>query len=117
MIEKKFKLNPDQIKPIAPGRGACFASNKITIEGRKVGYMYREIPGDRGFSGWVFLAGDESREYLDDPENIAIYDVNTICNYDTDIIPFLDAGYNKAFVRDSETGKFIAEEFSPPVDS
>ncbi len=41
-------------------------------------------------SGWRFFAGDESEEYLADPANVEIYDVNTIANYDPEIVPFLD---------------------------
>ena len=38
----KFRLL-DKIVMIIPDVGYCFATNKITIEGMKVGYMYRGI--------------------------------------------------------------------------
>lgn len=38
----------------------------------------------------VFFSGTETQEYVDDPNNIEIYDVNTIANYDSAIIPFLN---------------------------
>lgn len=75
---------------MATGHGGCFGTEMITVEGHKVGYMYREQPHDTE-TGWVFTAGLESQEYMDDPKNLAIYDVNTIANYDCEIIPFLDA--------------------------
>ena len=65
------------------------ATNRITVEGFPVGYMYREEPRDNGDSGWCFFAGNESDDYVQIPENIAIYDVNTVANYDKDIIPYL----------------------------
>jgi hypothetical protein len=55
---KKFKLTADQIKPLVTGRGACLATDKITVEGRRVGYMYRERPDNKLDSGWRFFAGD-----------------------------------------------------------
>ena len=55
---KKFKLRADQIKPIAPGHGACIASDMITVHGKKVGFMYREEPRDEVDSGWCFNRGD-----------------------------------------------------------
>jgi len=56
--------------------------------------MYRVAPGLKttfADSGWVFLSGMESLAYLDEPRNLAIYDVNKIANYDPDIIRLLDA--------------------------
>jgi len=38
--------------------------------------------------------------------NHAIYDVNTIANYDPEIIPFLNAPIGSAFERDSD-GKIV----------
>lgn len=63
------------------------------------------------------MSGLESDEYLNDPDNLAIYDVNTIANYDPDIIPFLDAPIGSAFERNSESGQFRrVEDWSPPRD-
>ena len=64
-----------------------------------VGYMYRTRPHDELDSGWAFLAGDEEEAYMDDPNNLEIYDVNTIANYDPKIIPLLDAPVGSAFIR------------------
>ena len=94
MPEKRFKLRPDEIRPLAPGRGGCYATDHITVDGHRVGYMYRERPDvGAGFfdSGWRFFSGLESDEYANNSDNVAIYDVNTIANYDPEIIPFLDA--------------------------
>ncbi len=109
---KKFKLKASDIKPVAEGYGACYASDHITVEGRKVGYMYREEPDNDSDSGWRFLSGEESQEYLDNPDNLAIYDVNTIANYDPAIVEYLSAEVGSAYAR-SENGRFVPEE--PPV--
>jgi len=96
------------------------ATDMITVHGQKVGYMYRLAPDPKSKfsdvdSGWTFLAGTESQDYLDDPRNIAIYDVNTIANYDRDVIPFLDAAVGSAFSRDPGSGRFVSAE-PPPED-
>ena len=39
---KLFNLKSGDMKEIAIGFGACVASDLITVEGQKVGYMYRE---------------------------------------------------------------------------
>ncbi len=106
MREKPFRLRPDEILLLAPNRGACLASDRITVDGAMVAFMYRTSPQNRSDSGWVFLAGDESQEYLDDPDNLAIFDVNTIANYDRCIIPLLDAPVGSAFEWNPEAGEF-----------
>ena len=95
------------------GPDGCFATNKITINGTKVGYMYRETPDNETDSGWRFFEGTEDEEYLNNPDNIKIYKLNTICNYDESIIPFLNSPYNTAF-RKNKDGNFIKEPFNIP---
>jgi len=83
---KTFRLRADEIVPIAVGYGACIASDRITVDGMPVGYCYRELPDNDVDSGWRFLAGDESPEYMDDASKHAFYDINTIANYDRSIV-------------------------------
>lgn len=115
--QKPFRLAPHEIQVMAPGHGSCIASDMITCEGRQVGFMYREVPDDDLDSGWRFMAGEESDEYMDDPDHHAIYDANTIANYDPDIIPFLNAPAGSAFEREDGTGGFVqVHDFKLPSD-
>lgn len=112
MKGKTFFIPAEAIKPgLAPRRGACMASDRITVDGLPVGFMYREPPESGNDSGWCFLAGDEVQEYVENPDNFEIYDVNTIANYDHDIIPMLDAAVGSAFERRQGVGPFIAVPF------
>jgi hypothetical protein len=111
---KRFWLPASAIRPLATGRGSCIASDLITVEGRPVCYMYREVPDNSVDSGWRFFSGDESQEYTDEASNFAMYDVNTIANYDPDIIEYLDSPSGSAFGRE-RGGKFERE--SMPGDS
>jgi hypothetical protein len=113
MAKKQFALNADQLKPLALGRGSCFATDMITVEGHKVGYLYRENPDNDIDSGWRFMAGHEPQEYMDNPDNHGIYDVNTIANYDPEVIPFLDAPFGSAFAREHRSGKFVDVDLEP----
>ena len=115
MREKRFAIPGERIKPLLVGMGGCFATDHITVEGRKVGFMYRDIPDESQLSGWTFLSAEESQEYADDPDNWAIYDVNTICNYDPAIIPYLHSPFGTAFGRVSGTDRF-EREANPPGD-
>src|SRR5688500_16955673 len=116
MSQKRFKIPGDQIKPLVNQGGGCFATDMITVDGHKVGYMYREKPDFPEDSGWRFFSGKEPPEYLGDPANTEIYDVNTIANYDAGIIPFLDAPIGSAFERRGLFKKFAAVPFEPPAE-
>src|SRR5688500_1718116 len=107
-MTKQFKLSVDQIKPLAEGYGGCIATDKITVEGYPVRFMYREAPDNEFDSGWRFMSGFEDDTYMDDPDNLAIYDVNTIANYDPSIVPLLEAPEGSAFEKTSESERFLA---------
>jgi len=118
MKERHFFIPREAIKPhIAPGRGACIATDSITVQGQPVGFMYREESEKAHDSGWHFFATTDTQEYVDDPDNMAIYDVNTIANYDPDIVPFLDAPYGSAFERQDGVGVFRATDFPDDPDA
>lgn len=105
---RDFHVKAEDMKNLLPdweNATGCIATNRITVEGCKVGYCYREKPDGDWDSGWRFTAGDESDEYMDDPNNAGIYGLNTICNDDPDIIPLLNTPAPCAFERD-ENGVF-----------
>ena len=105
---RNYQVKAEDVKHLLAdweGADGCIATNRITVEGRKVGYCYREIPDGNWDSGWRFTAGDESDEYMDDPNNAGIYKLNTICNDDPDIISLLNTPAPCAFERD-ENGVF-----------
>ena len=88
--EKRYKLPADQIIRLIEPMGGCIATDKITVDGELVDYMEREEPAYEEDSGWRFYSGTEDQEYVDDANNLAIYNVNTIANCDKAIIPYLD---------------------------
>ncbi len=87
---KDFKIKSEDIKEITEIKGSCIASDKITVEGGKIGYMYREEASNETDSGWRFFEGTEDEQYTNNPDNFSIFELNTICNYDSDIIPYLN---------------------------
>ncbi len=112
---RNYHVKAEDVKPLLSdweGADGCIATNRITVEGCKVGYCYREEPDGGWDSGWRFTAGEESEEYMDDPNNAGIYKLNTICNDDPDIIPLLNTPAPCAFARD-EQGVFQPEVLEP----
>ena len=105
---RDYHVKAEDMKNLLPDweeATGCIATNRITVEGCRVGYCYREKPDGDWDSGWRFTAGDESDEYMDDPNNAGIYGLNSICNDDPDIIPLLNTPAPCAFERD-ENGVF-----------
>ena len=105
--KKQFKLKADEIVQLIPYMGGCIAPDTITIEGKKVKFMYRDVPRKELGSGWQFFSGTETQEYLDNVENSAMYEVNTIANYDPAIIPYLNLPVGTELERIDGTETFV----------
>ena len=117
--EKEYKLWAPEFKLYLPGwegPSGCFATDHITVLGKKVGWCYREQPSEgRPDSGWRFFSGEEDNDYVNDIDHTDVYDLNTICNYDPDILPLLTAPVGTAYARGAD-GKFHAEQYTPSED-
>ena len=96
---KEYKLKREEIIKLIELKGSCIASNKITIDGLQIGYMYRENPSNESDSGWRFFAGNEDEAYTSNADNFDIFDLNTICNYDRTIIPYLASEIGSSFEK------------------
>ena len=88
--------------------GYVMATKMLVDNKRKVRFMYREEPANEQDSGWNFFCGDEDQEYTDNPDNIAIYDINTILEIDKSISPYLSSVAGIAFEREDENAAFKA---------
>lgn len=98
--------------------GYVLATKMLVESKRKVRFMYRE-KGEPGDSGWRFFCGDEDQEYTDNPENIAIYDIQTILDIDKSIKPYLECIFGSAYERENENDMFQKSTdfaFKPEVD-
>lgn len=111
--QKAFRLSPRQIRPLLTdweGPEGCLATDRILVDGRPVGYCYRDEPAPGvPDSGWRFMAGDETEEYMGKSDHSGVYALNTICNYDPDVMPLLRAPAGSSFQR-GEDGKFYLLE-------
>lgn len=115
--ESKFRLDPSKVEDLATGFGSCIASDRITIEGYPVRFMYREHADEDLDSGWRFFSGYEDEEYENDASKFALYDVNTIANYDRSIIPFLGEPAGSVFEKATESERFVrVTDWAPPED-
>lgn len=51
----------------------CIISNQITDY---VGYLYREVPDNETDSGWRFLEGTESDDYINNADNLKLVELS-----------------------------------------
>jgi hypothetical protein len=117
-VKRKFRLSAQEIKPlVAEDLGGCFITDRVTVDGLKIGYMYREVPTRPEDSGWRFFSGDESEDYINDLTHTGVYAVNTAANYDPDIIPYLDTLPPCAFEKVGDGPEYESVEDAGLSDS
>jgi hypothetical protein len=103
---KTFKIRAEDIVPLVTTAGGCLATDRITVDGNDVCYMYREESERPLDTGWRFFSGDESSEYLKVSSHTDVYDINTIANYEPAILSYIDTPAPCAFERIPGSRKF-----------
>jgi hypothetical protein len=106
-MAKKFVLPVENVTDVIKPMGYCIASDRITVDGEKIGFMYREAREDDDDSGWRFIAGDETEEYMENNLNFMMFDVNYIANIDKAIIPYLTYKMGSEFERVEGADTFV----------
>lgn len=91
---------------IAKNFGYVMATKMLVDNTRRVRYMYREEPSGEQDSGWRFFCGDEPQEYVENSDNIAIYNVKTILAIDPSIEMYLNSKINTVLEREDENAEF-----------
>jgi len=86
----------------------CFVTRRVLDEGQPVGYLYREDPDEENDSGWRITANDESDEYMEDSDHIAYVSLGAVLSRDDSFRALLEHPSGAAFVRDVDTGAFVA---------
>lgn len=89
------------------GPMGCLLSKKVYIDGEEVNVVKRQEPSAQYKdldSGWIIGSGTETNEYLSDPNNMALVDLNTACNYSPDLVKVFkaDTKWPVVMVRESK---------------
>ena len=85
--------------------GYVIATRYLVENKRPVMFMYRE-EAEGTDSGWRFFAGDEDQAYVDDPENLGIYDIKTILELSPDVEMYLHMPAGTALEREDAADAF-----------
>ncbi|MCG7532327.1 DUF2185 domain-containing protein [Psychrobium sp. MM17-31] len=73
--------------------GYVIVSNEIIQQGKRIVYFYREQPINNDDSGWRFFSGEENQEYVDNPDNFAMYNATSIVDVAPEVAEFLSLPY------------------------
>lgn len=98
-MAKKLKLTAEELRPLVADSGTCIATDRITVEGLPVRFMYREDPIGRNDTGWRFLSGLETDAYMEKAGNQGQHELNFLANCDPSILPHLGAPIGSAFQK------------------
>ena len=85
----------------------CFVTHRVLYEGAPVGYLYREEPDTDDDSGWRIMCGDESQEYMAEPDNVSFVSLGAVLREDDRILGLLDEPIGSSFEFDRASGSFI----------
>ena len=88
-MQKILARDPKDFQRFLPDVGVGFVSDRIAVDGKRVHHMVHSQEDDSGISGWFCLAGDEDQEYMQDPKNFSKMTLNSIVNFDPEVISFL----------------------------
>lgn len=77
----------------------AFVTKRLVEENSKIGFAYRENPDNENDSGWRFFVGNESHEYVDNPDNLLLYSIEDIIKLDDCIKSILNSEINTAFEK------------------
>ena len=86
--------------------GLCLATRAIIESETKVGYMFREKPDFDEDTGWRFFTGEESLDFIDDDDNIEVYEVSQILKKDESIREYLESPVGTEWEKDQASSKF-----------
>lgn len=117
--KKGYRFPPDGflrlvLKPL--GAMGCVVSDRITVHGEPVGYLYRQATNRPGDSGWSFLAGTESETELGSANFADVWTLNELANFDRRVIPLLESPIGSAFLTDELTGMLVLDPRGAPLE-
>ncbi len=83
-----------------------FATKDLINNKKKVEFLYREKSDKENDSGWRFFSGEETQEYVDNPDNILMCSIKDILQIDPSIEKVLDSEPGSAFERSKDNDEF-----------
>jgi hypothetical protein len=96
----------------------ALVSKRVAEDGQPVCWLYREAVDRDADSGWRVFAGDETEEYNDDANNIALVSLQDLCGRDRRLESIFQNPIGSAFERGNGDEDFSrVEGFDVPDES
>lgn len=107
--------------PLAKYAHRCLVSRSVLEGDKAVGYLFRvdslgEFKKGIVDSGWRILSGDETQDFLEQPDSSAFVALGVLLNRDERLLPLLDAPVGSAFEWNEAQQRFESVE-GPENDS
>lgn len=80
--EQDFRILSELLK-------TCIVTKKLLDENWKVGLMQKLQSSSEIDSGWFLSVGNETQDYVDNPENLCVITLNELCEKDSVLISYL----------------------------
>ena len=74
-------------------------SKKVREEGWRIGYGMRDEPTGEYDSGWFFCVGNETDEYINNPDNLELWTVNSVIMTEPALKQFITEPLGTAIIR------------------
>lgn len=81
----------------------AYVSKRIINDNYKIGYMHREEPLNNEDSGWSFVAGNESDDYINNSDNIVLLKLYEVILLEPSIEEYLEYDIGTTLIRISKT--------------
>lgn len=105
----------DPVPSLAQYWDRCWTTSAIIDKTAPIGYICRTSPCDdkngNKDSGWQILSGDETQEYMDDPDTIQCVALGVLLNIDDSFIHLLSSYIGTAFEKNAQ-GEWVKIEFN-----
>lgn len=88
----------------------CLIPNKILYENAAINFLYRESPMEKSEnhkyddSGWRIFTGNESDDFLNNPENLSFVSLGAVLSKDDSFVHLLDAPIGACYQRNEQGG-------------
>jgi len=99
------------------GEKKALVSKMVFEPGQAIRFVYREDADDGDDSGWRLFAGHESQEYMDNPDNIRVCDVDWLLDFDPTIEAILRSPIGSVYEREDKPSDWQkVTDWNPPED-
>ena len=112
------------MKKYVENAGSCIVTKSILNAETKFRWLFREEPLNNIDTGWMAFGDSDNDEYVNDPKNLSVVDLNTLINIEptilnvyempvgTDLI-FIEEDGEKYFIN-AKTNEQIREKVKSP---